>query len=152
MWCLWKLFKKIQGPRKTKSWSVMALIVIVLRGILLPEVVAFRESINQHLGFKWVTKSWSNDILHSSAYQLKALEFVHSAFPYLCQHAHQRCAGIGLQLHPLKAKYWMRDNLYLQFLAWCSLINVFDVYIQYGIIYSALLHLLRQLFFGQQPR
>ena len=43
---------------------------------------------NKHLGFKWVTQFWSNNIIHSSAYQLKAREIANSTIPSLCQPAH----------------------------------------------------------------
>ena len=71
--------------------------------------VVYRKSINQHLGFKWVTKHWSNNIIHSSAYQFKALELANLKIISFCQTAHQGCAGNSRQLHPLKIKYWMRN-------------------------------------------
>ena len=42
---------------------------------------------------------------------MKALELANSTIPSLVQPAHQGCAGIGRQLHPLTVKYWMRDKV-----------------------------------------
>ena len=56
--------------------------------------------------------------IDSSAYELKALELANSAIPSLCQWAHQGCAGIGHQLHPLKVKNVMMDKSGV-FFSWC---------------------------------
>ena len=45
------------------------------------------------------------------AYQLKALELTNSAIPLIYQSAHCGCAGIGRQLHPLKAKDLLKDKV-----------------------------------------
>ena len=45
------------------------------------------------------------------AYQLNYLELRKSTIPLLCQSGHRGCAGIGRQLHPLKAKDLMKDKV-----------------------------------------
>ena len=45
------------------------------------------------------------------AYQLKALELTNSTIPLIYQSAHCGCAGIGRQLHPMKAKDLLKDKL-----------------------------------------
>ena len=56
----------------------------------------YRESMHQ---------PWSDNIIYSSAYKLKALEPTNSTTPLWRQSAHQGCAGIGRQLLPLEVKY-----------------------------------------------
>ena len=45
------------------------------------------------------------------AYQSNYLEFRKSTIPILYQSLHRGCAGIGRQLHPLKAKDVMKDRV-----------------------------------------
>ena len=45
------------------------------------------------------------------SYQSKALELGNSSIPSSYQPAHQGCAGIGRQLHPLKMISLMREKV-----------------------------------------
>ena len=45
------------------------------------------------------------------AYQLKALELTNSTISLIYQSAQCGCAGIGRQLHPLKAKDLLKDKV-----------------------------------------
>ena len=49
--------------------------------------------------------------MHSSAYQLKALQLVNLTAPLLCHSAHQDYAEISRPLYPLKAKDLMMDRV-----------------------------------------
>ena len=53
----------------------------------------------------------STNIIHCSAYISKALKLVNLTAPSLCQSADQRYAGIGCQLHHLKAKDLMMGKV-----------------------------------------
>ena len=59
--------------------------------------------------FKSIVPLWSkaNTNMQGSAYHLKARELTSSAIPSACQYAHWGYAGIGCQLHPLKAEHFM---------------------------------------------
>ena len=84
------------------------------------------ESINQHLGFKWITEFWSSNIIHSSGYLLKALEIANSKIPSLCQPAYWGWAGIGRQLPPLKVEYWKLIKIEFSFSSWWCLGHAFS--------------------------
>ena len=56
--------------------------------------------------FKSTVPLWSKakTNMQGSAYHLKARELTSSAILSVCQYAHWGYAGIGCQLHPLKAE------------------------------------------------
>ena len=65
---------------------------------------------------KWKHKKtslymWFYNNVWTSAHRSKALELADSAIRTLCQWAHRGCAGIGRQLHPLKAKNMIKDKI-----------------------------------------
>ena len=43
---------------------------------------------------------------------MKAIEVTNATIPMLWESAQQGCAGIGRQLHPLKAKDLMKDKVH----------------------------------------